>query len=138
MSESSAMATFLAARKQPRRNIDRLMSIIKTVEACVWCSVRWTMKSCGAMGTGTFGPSQTIELKRVSFISSRNGSPYSYAFNSSEASVPLQPLHELHRLAHGQRVLAEEWIALAQLGGRHHRLHEAGQARQLEPERVVL
>ena len=25
----------------------------------------------------------------------------------------LQPLHELHRLAHGQRVLAEERIALA-------------------------
>ena len=41
----------------------------------------------------------------------------------------LQPLHELHGLAHAQRVLAEERIALAQLGRRHHRLHEAGQAR---------
>src|SRR6266571_4543816 len=47
----------------------------------------------GAMGTGTFGPSRTIVLKRVSFISSRNGSPYSYAFNSSEASVPMPPRH---------------------------------------------
>src|SRR5438105_656783 len=119
MSESSAIATFLAARKHPRRNIDRLMSIIRTVDAWVMCSVRWTTKSLAAIFTGTFGPSRTIELRL-------------------EAVHLLQPLHQAHRLAHAQRVLAEERIPLAQLGGRHHRLHESGKARQLEAQRVVL
>ena len=50
----------------------------------------------------------------------------------------LQSLHEPHRLAHAQGVVAEERVALAQLRGRHHRLHETGKPRQLEPQRVVL
>ena len=50
----------------------------------------------------------------------------------------LQALHQPHRLAHAQRVLAEERVALGQLRGRHHRLHEPGQPRELEAQRVVL
>src|SRR5712691_2877463 len=42
---SSATATFLAARKQPRRSIERLMSTSRTVEVRVSCSVRKTSKS---------------------------------------------------------------------------------------------
>ena len=60
MSVSSATATFLAARKQPRSSIERLMSTSRTVEVWVSCSVRWTSKSVGgeldppiaARGTG--------------------------------------------------------------------------------------
>ena len=50
----------------------------------------------------------------------------------------LEPFHQAHRLAHVQWVVAEERIALAQFGRRHHRLHEARQPRQLEPQRIVL
>ena len=51
MSVSSATATFLAARKQPRSSIDRLMSTSRTVDVRVSCSVRWTSKSDGARRT---------------------------------------------------------------------------------------
>ena len=47
ISVSSATATFLAARKQPRNSIERLMSTSSTVEVWVSCSVRWTSKSVG-------------------------------------------------------------------------------------------
>src|SRR6202165_1544094 len=55
-----------------------------------------------------------------------------------EAVHLLQALHQAHRLAHAQRVLSEERVALAQLRGRHHRLHEARQSRELQSKRVVL
>ena len=71
------MATFFAARKQPRRNIERLMSIMSTVDACVECSVRCTTKSWGAIETGTPRPSRCSELKSVSRMSIRKGSPNS-------------------------------------------------------------
>ena len=48
ISVSSATATFLAARKQPRSSIERLMSTSRTVEVWVSISVRWTSKSVGA------------------------------------------------------------------------------------------
>ena len=51
ISVSSATATFLAARKQPRRSIERLMSTSSTVEVRVSCSVRKTSKSSGARRT---------------------------------------------------------------------------------------
>ena len=51
MSVSSATATFLAARKQPRRSIERLMSTRSTVEVRVSCSVRKTSKSSASRPT---------------------------------------------------------------------------------------
>ena len=50
MSVSSATATFLAARKQPRSSIERLMSTRRTVAVRVSCSVRKTSKSSARRG----------------------------------------------------------------------------------------
>src|SRR5258706_10795983 len=88
------MATFFAARKHLRRNIERLMSIIKTVDACVTCSVRCTTKSSASIFTGTFGPSRTIELKRVSFRSIVREGP-KVPVRSEEHTSELQSLTNL-------------------------------------------
>ena len=55
-----------------------------------------------------------------------------------EAIHLLEALHETHCLPHRQGIFAEEGVPLRQLGGRHHRLHEAREPGELEAERIVL
>ena len=97
MSVSSATATFLAARKQPRSSIERLMSTSSTVDVWVSCSVRWTSKSLGAQAdppvaraaraAGAFS-SRPSALNSVPRRSRWNGSPNSYGLVVSSRSPP--------------------------------------------------
>ena len=65
MSDCSAMATFLAARKLSRIGIDSERSSMSTVLARVVCSVRSTSKSSGDRATGVPGPERAIALRTV-------------------------------------------------------------------------
>ena len=77
MSEWSAMATFLAARKLSRMGIDSDRSSIKTVDERVTVSVRSTSKSSGDSPTGVPPPVRWMALRTVRSMLRLNGSPNS-------------------------------------------------------------
>ena len=77
MSECSAIATFLAARKLSRIGIDSDRSSISTVDVFVRFSVRSISKSSGDKRTGVPPPVRWIALRTVRSIWRLNGSPNS-------------------------------------------------------------
>ena len=77
ISECSAIATFLAARKLSRIGIDSDRSSIRTVEVRVSVSVRSISKSSGCRCTGVPPPLRAMALRTVRSICRLNGSPNS-------------------------------------------------------------
>ena len=77
MSECSAIATFLAARKLSRIGIDSERSSMSTVDDRTVCSVCSTSKSSGVRRTGVPPPVRRTALRTVRSMWRLNGSPNS-------------------------------------------------------------
>ena len=115
ISVSSATATFFAARKQPRRSIERLMSTSSTVEVGVVRSVRIDLEVVGSQPD-----------RRARRAHGRARSPRApSAFESVAAQVEMERVAELERLRSSPRAPLPGPCARA--GGR--RTRRAGAAR---------